>query len=68
MAKYKVGDSVKFKDGGDQWAFMCEIKILKVNSDGTYNIIGKNPGLKRKYGTDLCCCIGIREDNLERTE
>jgi uncharacterized protein YodC (DUF2158 family) len=32
---FKVGDKVKFKSGGDQWACMWDITVQKVNNDGT---------------------------------
>ena len=38
---FKVGDKVKFKIGGDQWACMQDMKIIQVNADGTYDIVGK---------------------------
>lgn len=62
---FKVGDKVKFKTGGDQWACMQDMKITQVNVDGTYDIVGKNPHLKRQYGTDLCCTLRVKECNLE---
>ena len=66
--KYKIGDKVKWKDGGDQWACMWDMKIQKVNNNGTYDVIGKNQHLKRQYGTDRCCAITVKEENLERDE
>lgn len=64
--KYKIGDKVKFKIDGDQWAYMKEMKIQAVNNDGTYDIVGKNPHLKRQYGTERCCTLRVKECNLER--
>lgn len=64
--KYKIGDRVKFKTDGDQWAYMKETKIQTVNNDGTYDVVGKNPHLKRQYKTDRCCAVHIKECNLER--
>ena len=66
--KYKVGDKVKWKDGGNQWAYMQDMRIQKVNDDGTYDVHGRNPHLKRQYGTDRCCTLHVREENLERAE
>ena len=66
--KYKVGDKVKWKEDGDQWACMWDMKIQKVNEDGTYDVCGRNPHLKRQYGTDRCCTLHVREENLERAE
>lgn len=63
---FKVGDKVRFKCNGDQWAYMKEMKIQVVNNDGTYDVIGKNKHLKREYGTELCCAVRIKECNLER--
>ena len=65
---YQIGDIVKWKAGGDQWACMWDMKIQKVNNDGTYDVHGRNPHLKRQYGTDHCCAIHIKEENLERVE
>ena len=64
--KYKIGDKVKFKDEADQWACMWDITIQKVNNDGTYDIRGRNPHLKREYKTEYCCAVRIKECNLER--
>jgi hypothetical protein len=47
---------------------MWDMKIQKVNDDGTYDIIGRNPHLKRQYGTDRCCTINVKEENLERVQ
>ena len=44
------------------------MKIQKVNEDGTYDVCGRNPHLKRQYGTDRCCTLHVREENLERAE
>lgn len=66
--KFKKGDKVKFKTGVDQWAYMKEMKIQVVNNDGTYNIVGKNPHLKRQYKTECCCAVRVKECNLEREE
>jgi hypothetical protein len=63
---FKVGDRVKFKDDGDQWTCMFDITIQKVNNDGTYDIHGRNPHLKRRYGTEHCCTVRVKEYNLER--
>ena len=64
--KYKIGDKVKFKTDGDQWACMWDMTIQKVNNDGTYDIRGRNPHLKRQYKTEYCCALRIKECNLER--
>lgn len=65
---FKKGDRVRFKTGGDQWAYIQDMKIQKVNDDGTYDIVGKNPYLKRQYKTELCCTLRVKECNLERDE
>lgn len=62
---FKVGDKVKFKTGGDQWACMQYMKITQVNTDGTYDVVGKNPHLKRQYKTEYCCALRVKECNLE---
>jgi hypothetical protein len=64
--KYKIGDKVKFKDDADQWTCMFDITIQKVNNDGTYDLRGRNPHLKRQYGTEYCCTLRVKECNLER--
>lgn len=63
---FKKGDRVKFKTGGDQWACMQDMKIQQVNKDGTYDVVGKNPYLKRQYKTEYCCAVRVKECNLER--
>ena len=63
---FKIGDRVRFKTDGDQWAYMKEMKIQAVNNDGTYDIVGKNPYLKRQYKTEYCSAVRIKECNLER--
>lgn len=63
---FKIGDKVKFKTDSDQWACMWDITIQKVNNDGTYDIRGRNPHLKRQYKTEYCCAVHIKECNLER--
>ena len=65
---FKKGDRVKFKTGGDQWACMQDMKIQQVNKDGTYDVVGRNPKLKRFYGTEFCCSLHIKECNLERVD
>lgn len=65
---FKKGDRVRFKSNGDQWAYMKEMRIQAVNSDGTYNVVGKNPHLKRQYKTEHCCTVRVKECNLERGE
>jgi hypothetical protein len=65
---FKIGDRVIFKTDGDQWAYMKEMKIQTVNNDGTYDVIGKNPHLKRQYKTEYCCAVRVKECNLERDE
>lgn len=57
---FKVGDRAKFKIGGDQWAYMQDMKIQTVNSDGTYDVVGKNPHLKRQYKTEHCCAVRVK--------
>lgn len=66
--KYKVGDKVRFKRGGDEWCYIKEMKVQQVNNDGTYDVVGKNPHLKRKYGTEYCCAVRVKECNLECEE
>ena len=61
---FKKGDRVKFKPNGDQWAYMQDMKIQKVNKDGTYDVIGKNPQLTRQYKTEYCCALRVKECNL----
>lgn len=63
---FKKGDRVKFKTGGEQWACMQDMKIQQVNKDGTYDVVGKNPHLKRQYKTEYCCAVRVKECNLER--
>lgn len=63
---FKKGDRVKFKTDGDQWAYMKAMKIQKVNNDGTYDVIGKNPHLTRLYKTEYCIAMRVKECNLER--
>lgn len=63
---FKKGDRVRFKTGGEQWAYMKDMKIQAVNNDGTYDIVGKNPYLKRQYKTENCCALRVKEHNLER--
>jgi hypothetical protein len=63
---FKKGDRVKFKTGGNQWAYMKDMKIQAVNNDGTYDVVGKNPHLKQTYGTIYCCTLRVKEHNLER--
>ena len=62
---FNKGDRVKFKTGGDQWCYMQDMKIQEVNNDGTYDVIGKNPHLKRQYKTECCCAVRVKECNLE---
>lgn len=54
------------RTGNDQWAYMQDMKIQAVNNDGTYDIVGKNPHLKREYKTEYCCALRVKECNLER--
>jgi hypothetical protein len=63
---FKKGDRVKFKIDGDQWAYMQDMKIQKVNKDGTYDVVGKNPQLTRLYKTEYCSALRVKEHNLER--
>lgn len=63
---FKVGDKVKFKSDGDQWVCMWDITVQKVNNDGTCDLHGRNPHLKRQYGTEYCCTVRVKECNLER--
>lgn len=62
---FKVGDKVKFKRGDDQWACIQDMKIQKVNNDSTYDVVGKNPHLKREYKTEYCCTLHVKGCNLE---
>ena len=65
---FKVGDRVRFTDNADQWCYMQGMKIQKVNDNGTYDVVGRNPKLKRFYGTEFCCSLHIKECNLERVD
>ena len=49
-------------------ACMQDMKIQQVNKDGTYDVVGRNPKLKRFYGTEFCCSLHIKECNLERVD